>query len=545
MPRVVIKISPKRSGGWTARKRIPKDVSAEYSRLYGQSSEAWFSVGPMQAGDARREAHEWAAEVEARIKNIRAARTGVGQSLTRKEALALAGVWYRWFIARYEDDAGDPQLWETRRSNFWDDLEELALEAVWTSQEDGATWKWLQSAEARPQVRAIVADEAKTAQFLVSQGLTLSHNASDLFLDCVAVEFPEAMKLLERRASNDYTQDRRLERFPKFEPTKTAIASDATPLKLFEHWVTARKPAPASVDRWRPVFLDLEKYFPERSANSITADEAQAWADALVNAERSPNTVNDVWCNAAHTVFAWAVKTKKISSNPFKGVKVTSQRKIHTREGKHFTDEEIAIILSHSAAVRYKGEGPIETAKRWVPWLCAYTGARGGEITQLRGADVIQREGHWAIYITPEAGTTKTRKPRTVPLHEHLLEQGFLAFVRENDKGPLFYNVKSRVRAAADNPMKPPRPRSVKTLNRIGEWVRSLGVTDKAIRPNHAWRHTFQRIADRSGIQEKMSDAITGHAPASVGRSYGTPSVGDMAEALKKFPRYSVSGAEE
>jgi hypothetical protein len=39
---------------------------------------------------------------------------------------------------------------------------------------------------------------------------------------------------------------------------------------------------------------------------------------------------------------------------------------------------------------------------------------------------------------------------------------------------------------------------------------------------------------------KKNSDAITAHAPGSVARSYGAPMVGDMAEALKKFPRYNV-----
>jgi hypothetical protein len=70
--------------------------------------------------------------------------------------------------------------------------------------------------------------------------------------------------------------------------------------------------------------------------------------------------------------------------------------------------------------------------------------------------------------------------------------------------------------------------------------VRDLGITDKEIRPNHAWRHLFKQVAEREGITERMSDYITGHAPANVGRGYGAPTVEDMAEALKKFPRYEV-----
>jgi integrase len=32
-----------------------------------------------------------------------------------------------------------------------------------------------------------------------------------------------------------------------------------------------------------------------------------------------------------------------------------------------------------------------------VPWLCAYSGARVGEIAQMRGSDIIQMEGIWVM----------------------------------------------------------------------------------------------------------------------------------------------------
>jgi integrase len=70
--------------------------------------------------------------------------------------------------------------------------------------------------------------------------------------------------------------------------------------------------------------------------------------------------------------------------------------------------------------------------------------------------------------------------------------------------------------------------------------VRSLGIDDPAVRPNHGWRHTFKQIAERYGISERVSDYITGHAPTNVSRAYGAPTLKDMAEALKKFPRYGL-----
>ncbi len=149
-----------------------------------------------------------------------------------------------------------------------------------------------------------------------------------------------------------------------------------------------------------------------------------------------------------------------------------------------------------------------------------------------------QIDGIWALVLTPEAGTIKTGKARRIPLHSHLIEQGFLDFVKSRGNGPLFFEpIKGREDAEAINPRK---PQSVMLLGELSKWVRSLGVKDPHVSPTHSWRHLFKQIAERHGISERISDAITGHAAATAGRAYGAPSVSDMAEALKRFPRYQV-----
>jgi integrase len=150
-----------------------------------------------------------------------------------------------------------------------------------------------------------------------------------------------------------------------------------------------------------------------------------------------------------------------LKNNPFAAVSVTQPRKIHHREFQAFTPEEAATILRASSAIR-EPRTTFEGALRWVPWLCAYSGARPGEITQLRGADIVRRAEIYAMKLTPEAGTVKTGKPRTVPIHRHLIEQGFLEFVKLRGNGPLFYD------PMADNgptdPLNPKRPRPVAPL---------------------------------------------------------------------------------
>jgi len=142
--------------------------------------------------------------------------------------------------------------------------------------------------------------------------------------------------------------------------------------------------------------------------------------------------------------------------------------------------------------------------------------------------------------ISPEAGTTKTGKARTVPLHEHLIKQGFLAFVQANGKGPLFYNEIDGT-AAPDDPTNPRKPRYAKAREHVAAWVRNLGVNDPELSPNHAWRHTFKAMGFRCSIPEKVLDAIVGHAPVSVARAYGEPTLVDKAQELGKFPRYRHS----
>jgi integrase len=173
-----------------------------------------------------------------------------------------------------------------------------------------------------------------------------------------------------------------------------------------------------------------------------------------------------------------------------------------------------------------------------VPWLCAYTGARVGEITQLRKADVIQRGGIDALKITPEAGTVKNARARVVPLHQHLLTQGFLRFIEKRGEGPLFYTPRTTTTAATEDPLKRKKPPAAQVRQRLAEWVRELGITDPELSPNHGWRHTFKAVGRRAGISDPVLDAICGHAPASVGSGYGRAPLEDMAAAIRKFPRY-------
>jgi integrase len=408
-------------------------------------------------------------------------------------------------------------------------------------------WEWAKEpevrlhryAQVREAVRPQVAELARVATFLASEGKTLNAAAYALFVDAVSDNLLLAITLLERRANGDYSPDDTPDSFPPFADGPVR-GSGVSCWELFEAFVTAKKPKPNTVSRWRAVFLEMQRKFEDVGAEGITEEAARTWIHGLVTEERGASTVRDIWLSASRRVFSWAREHKRIRENPFKEVKVDVPRKTQTREdGRSFTAAEASTILKASLAYETPTT-PTERARRWVPWLCAYSGARPGEITQLRGKDIEDRSGLYVLKLTPDAGTMKTGKVRLVPLHDHIIAQGFIDMVKQVGKGALFYNDATPQKASID-PLKPSRSRAETARAHLGTWVRGLGVDDPELSPNHAWRHTFKRIADEIGMPEKMNDAITGHTQATEGRKYGPPTVLAMAKALKKFPRFKLN----
>jgi hypothetical protein len=94
----------RKSGGYKARKVIPADVRAEYRAVYGKGHEEIFSApGADSLPLAKRKHNDWLSEIEGRIATLRAKQRGEGRDLTQREARALAGAWYRWFVGLHEN----------------------------------------------------------------------------------------------------------------------------------------------------------------------------------------------------------------------------------------------------------------------------------------------------------------------------------------------------------------------------------------------------------------------------------------------------------
>jgi integrase len=215
-------------------------------------------------------------------------------------------------------------------------------------------------------------------------------------------------------------------------------------MDLFEAYCQDKKPAASTINRWRAVFTTLDTV----SNWQAPGWDAQQWLDSLKTVDRSARTVRDVWLSAARTVCRWAVRKKRLGRNPFVGCTVEVPKVVETREtGRAFTETEATTILRAAAAVTVLLLGQRgwqwSACRRWVPWLAAYSGARAGELTQLRASDVERRECGVVIRITPEAGTVKTGKVRVVPVHADIADEVFAhaktVEARYGPTAPLFH----------------------------------------------------------------------------------------------------------
>lgn len=311
-------------------------------------------------------------------------------------------------------------------------------------------------------------------------------------------------------------------------------------LGLFDGYARERQPAPATVKAWRRQLSAFVAFSGHDDASKVTPEDVIAWKDHLLHkagkdgAGLSAKTVGETYLSALKTTFRWALENRKLLQNPAAGARVRGAKRVHVRE-RGLTNDEATMILAATLTPPPPRLSPERTlARRWVPWLCAYTGARVNEITQLRGKDVMENDGIWTIHITPEAGRIKTSVARTIPLHPHLIEQGFPDVAAETT-GHLFFNP-AQGRGGSDE-----NPHSKRVGQFLAEWVREIGVTDPHVQPNHGWRHRFKTVSRNVRMDPEIRDRIQGHAPRTEGEGYGDVSPEAMVREIKRLPRYVVA----
>lgn len=171
----------------------------------------------------------------------------------------------------------------------------------------------------------------------------------------------------------------------------------------------------------------------------------------------------------------------------------------------------------------------------WIPALAAYTGARAGELCQLRTEDVIDIEGIACLNLTrfdPAGRAVKDKKfknrnsERIVPLHAELLAAGFAEFVATCDPaGRLFPALVPSTNGSYSHNFS----------KWFGRFMDGVGLSDPSL-VFHSFRHGFRDACRDADIISETADALGGWASINQGQKYGNRGkVPNLHRALKKI----------
>jgi integrase len=540
-----------RTGIFWIRKRVPADLVPVLGRR-----EVTRSLETRDPAEAKRRHMQVLTDIEAQWTNLRAG----PRTLSEREAHGLAEAVFDNWLEAHRDHPSNQALWHPELyRKLWTapplperDPEpgspgEVPIENIFLQ----SMRKYcFEQADIGLALHGLSPDEANRftlakaiAAALQRASLILQRESQGIFApgEALAPSVERSGGLMVRDSQTPLALRSSLPPVELTDRREKLANGDASLSGLFQGWWKEAQAAglkPSTYESYRHTFSSFIAFLGHDDATRVTKSDVVRFKDhRLTTPSRrtgrvpSAKTVKDSDLSALKAVFGWAVVNLKLTSNPATGITIRVSKPPRMRS-KGFTDAEAKAILKAALDHRSGQENPkTRAAKRWVPWLCAFTGARVGEVAQLRKEDVTQRDGHWIIRITPEAGTVKTNEAREVAVHPQLVELGFPAFVQQSSHGPLFLTPGKRSEVLG--PL-----RGLK--NRLAEFARTV-VTDPNVAPNHGWRHRFKTVGMEAGIPPRILDAIQGQAPRSVADTYGDVTLKTIAAAINQLPPYDLN----
>lgn len=211
-----------------------------------------------------------------------------------------------------------------------------------------------------------------------------------------------------------------------------------------------------------------------------------------------------------------------LDKNPWRGLDIPY---VTVNKRRPWKDAELKTFFGLPLFTAYalpktttKNGGP---AAYWMPLLGLYTGARVGELAQLRLVDVQEHEGVPCININTEAegATVKTEAGvRLIPLHPELVRLGFLEYV-------------AALRKVGERRLWPAlNITSTRPGTYFSTWFSEAvkKVISEDAPTFHYFRHGVRTMLVRKGAPESLMNAIMGHRQTGTGSQVYTEYAPDM-----------------
>lgn len=488
-----------RHGVYKFRKVVPKTLRAAVGR-----SEIVISLDTKNATEAKARYKDASDKADLILARARAAPA----PLSQKQVVGLTGAWFR----HLHDSLGE----HPTSIASWERLVDLVKVVAPTSSSPLAIH--------RPKYvpdRAALRMEVR--MMLDRENLRVDEGTEGLLITAFGSRVEALQESLWRNLKQQYAPAPELAEFPAWVPPAQTAPTPVTQslLGLFDAYAFERKPREKTRREWRAYLTQFIEFLKHDDAALVKKADVVRWKDSLVARGLARNTINESRLTCIKRTYSWAIDNGHLETNPADRVAVAGGR--DTDAPRPFTLAEAALIL-RSTRARIG-------VQRWAPWIAAYTGSRIGEVVQLRVVDVRQIAGFWCVAYTREGGrSTKNKNSvRTVPLHRSVIDEGFLDYVTSIPASGFLFP--EEVRKDSRGMI------GVKASERCGVWVRSLGIDDPAVQPNHGWRHLMKDLCRDCGIDKHSADVLQGHANKDISDHYGSGhAIRTLAAHVEKLP---------
>lgn len=288
----------------------------------------------------------------------------------------------------------------------------------------------------------------------------------------------------------------------------TATDKPKTLRDVFDRWKRSGT-APRTDDSIKAMDRTLKQFegrHPEVALRDITREMGDAYRAWLLENSGTPKTARDR-LTGIKTLLKYACRELEWTQrHTWEGLDIKAKT---TNKRRAITADEMGKLFGTELHTEYalpKSQQGGREAAYWIPLIGAFTGARLGELCQLRTVDVQTVDGIPALVLTDdgEGQTIKSEAGhRTIPIHSELIRLGFLGYADAMQK-------------AGHTSLWPTLPlRKDKVSDYFGRWFldfrKALGMDGPGQPSFHYFRHTVRPLMRRAGFDGMTCDRITGH----------------------------------
>ena len=256
--------------------------------------------------------------------------------------------------------------------------------------------------------------------------------------------------------------------------------------------------------------------------------------------------------NFVSAMWMWAKKQyDEVENNPLTGLKLDISHRDRD-ERDPFSTEQLKLIFSAptytgcATAKRWKSPGSTvlsDSGRYWVPLISLFSGARLGEIVQMRTTDVREEQGilYFTLHDEEEDQRVKNANSRRrIPVHHRLLDLGLGELLERR-------RASKSVRVFPDLEMGKDGYYSSPFSKHYSRFLTSVGAkTSKTT--FHSFRHNFEDACREADVPAEVMNTLQGHSEEGMAKRYGK---GHVLKTLDRwlqkveYPELSLSHLQQ